>query len=417
MLTLSSTEEITTELLVVGAGPIGASFALLADFFGFQTTLVDAKKEVTAHTEDIRNLAIVLGSWRLLQSICVVDDLKSHVQPLNGLEAIDGERHFFGKPSVKISNSDLNNELDPLGYMVEAKRLQLALDKCLKSNPRIKVIRPAKFVSMSEGNNHLQARLNNNMLIQSQLVVACDGSNSKIRESAGIKTEGHDYGKSVITTNVDLDHEHNGVARQIFTREGPFATLPLQGNRANLAWYVKSETANALTHLKKPEFTAELNNRFADFAGQMKVTSNILSFPLRMKISERMIDKRVALIGEAARTINPLAGQGLNLGFKDVAALIEVLVDARRLGLDIGSLSILERFQKWRRADSTATAFSMDSIDWCFSNQLLPIKLFRCIALSTVNRSSVLKTLLARYASATQKGLPCLLLGENLMEF
>ena len=407
---------ITTELLVVGAGPIGATFALLADSFGFQTTLIDAREEVTPHSEDIRNLAIVLGSWRLLESISVVDQLTTPLQHLNGLEAVDGEQKLYGKPSVRISNYDLSNRKDPLGYMVEAKQLQTALEKCLNATPSVRVIRPAKFESMSEGKNFVQASLNNNMMIQSQLVVACDGSNSKIRESTGIKTEGHDYGKSVITTNVDLDHEHNGVARQIFTREGPFATLPLQGNRANLAWYVKSETANALTHLKKPEFTAELNNRFADFAGQMKVTSNILSFPLRMKISERMIDKRVALIGEAARTINPLAGQGLNLGFKDVAALIEVLVDARRLGLDIGSLSILERFQKWRRADSTATAFSMDSIDWLFSNQLLPTKLFRGMALSTVNRSNFLKTLLARYASATQKGLPRLLLGEKLME-
>lgn len=411
---MSSKTSKPCDIVVVGAGPVGSTLALLADSFGFNTVLVDARESEHRRKVDIRNLAIVSGSWRLLKAIAITDEVEEHCQPLNGLEAVDGGRHLFHSPKVEISNADLGVQDCPLGYMVEAKRLQNALDDSLHGNSRIDVIRPAKFESMCMLKNKIQVNLNSHEQILASLVVACDGSNSKVRESAGIKTEGHEYGKSVVTANVLLDHDHNGVARQFFTREGPFATLPLLGGKANLAWYVRSETANSLASLKNSDFEVELNGRFGNFAGHMKVSSAVLTYPLKMQIAERMIRERVALVGEAARTVNPLAGQGLNLGFKDVAALIEVLVDARRLGLDLGSLTVLERYQTWRRPDSNVTALSLDTIDWLFTNRLLSTKLLRGIALSTANQSKFLRKFLARYASATHNGLPRLLLGETL---
>lgn len=411
---MSSKTSIPCDIVVVGAGPVGSTLALLAASYGFNTVLVDARESERRRKDDIRNLAIVSGSWRLLKAIAITDEVEGHCQPLNGLEAVDGGRHLFNTPKVEISNADLGVQDCPLGYMLEANRLQNALDDSLQRNNRIDLIRPAKFESMSILSNKIQVNLNSREQILASLVVACDGSNSKVRESAGIKTEGHEYGKSVVTTNVLLDHDHNGVARQFFTREGPFATLPLLGGKANLAWYVRSETANSLASLDNSDFEVELNGRFGNFAGHMKVSSEVLTYPLKMRIAERMISERVALVGEAARTVNPLAGQGLNLGFKDVAALIEVLVDARRVGLDLGSLTVLERYQTWRRPDSSITALSLDTIDWLFTNRLLSTKMLRGIALSTANQSKFLRKFLARYASATHSGLPRLLLGETL---
>lgn len=411
---MSSNDTKSCDLVVVGAGPVGSCLALLADSYGFNTVLIDAREHDELPQNDIRNLALVLGSWRLLETLDIADELAPHSQPLNGLEAIDGGKHFFGTPKVKISNSDLNLDNCTLGYMVEAHRLEATLDKFVQSNSRINVIRPARFESMSSSHSHMQVVLNNGMSIQANLVIACDGANSAVRKSTGIRTEGHEYGKSVVSTNVSLSEDHQGIARQMFTSEGPFATLPLQGNKANIAWYVRTETAEALVQLKKQEFEAELNGRFSSFAGYMQVVSSVVTFPLRMQIAERMIDERVALVGEAARTINPLAGQGLNLGFKDVAALIEVLVDARRIGLDIGFFSVLERYQNWRRADSNATALALDSIDWMFTNQLPPTKLVRGLAFSTINRSKLLRRILARSASSALSGLPRLLKGEIL---
>lgn len=402
------------DILVVGAGPVGSTLALLADIHGFNTVLIDARETDNPHQVDIRNLAIVLGSWRLLNFIKIADKIETQSQTLNGLEAVDGGRHLFGQPKVEISSADLGADDSPLGYMVEAKQLQNVLDDSLRSNKRIKVVRPAKFETMSEGENLAQVTLSDKTSILARLVVACDGSNSKVREANGIGIEGHEYGKSVVTTNVLLDHDHRGVARQIFTHEGPFATLPLKGNRANIAWYVRTEAGKALARLRKTDFEAELNGRFSNFAGRMKVSSDILTYPLRMRLAENIVKERVALVGEAARTVNPLAGQGLNLGFKDVAALIEVLVDARRLGLDFGSLNVLERYQNWRRVDSNVTAVSLDTIDWLFTNRLISTNLFRGVILSTTNRSKFLRQFLARYASATQKGLPRLLLGKTL---
>lgn len=411
---MPSTTSKPCDILVVGAGPVGSAVALLSGSYGFDTVLIDARETVTLHQVDIRNLAIVLGSWRLLNSIGISDKIETQCQTLNGLEAVEGGQHLFGKPKVEISSSDLGASDDPLGYMVAAKLLQKALDDSLRSNHRISLIRPAKFESMTIDRNHVHVTLSNQTSIRTRLLVACDGSNSKVREASSINFEGHEYGKSVVTTNVLLDHDHRGVARQIFTREGPFATLPLQRNSANIAWYVRTETGEALARLQKTDFEAELNGRFSNFAGHMNVCADILTYPLRMRLAERLVSERVALVGEAARTVNPLAGQGLNLGFKDVAALIEVLVDARRLGMDFGSLTVLERYQNWRRVDSNVTALSLDIIDWMFTNRQISTKMFRGVALSITNRSKILRQYFARYASATQKGLPKLLLGKTL---
>lgn len=409
-----SGEIINCELAIVGGGPVGASLALLAAKAGFETVLIDARDPDGPPSKDGRNFAIVRGSWRLLEAAGVADQLVDAAQPLNGLEATDGGTHWFGAPTVLFTNDDLSDDSGTLGYMVEAQKMLPVLDSAVSSQTRLKRIAPAYFESLESSAGKIRLRLATGIQIKANLVAGCDGVNSPVRSAAGIGVEGRAYGKSVFAANVNLSKPHGGVARQLFTPEGPFATLPLSGNRANLAWYMKTGAAEALAGLTEPQIEAELNARFAEFAGHMTLSGKAIAYPLHLKIAESMITDRIALLGDAARRINPLAGQGLNLGFKDVAALVEIMCDARYEGLDIGAATVLQRYQQWRRFDANATALAIDGIDRAFSNDSNLLKPLRGAALSVANRLSPLRKAMARQASATQDSLPKLLRGETV---
>ena len=408
------TAPLTCDLAIIGAGPAGGALALLAAKAGFDTILVDARDLSAAGKTDGRNYAIVTGSWRLLEAAGIAQSLIDTAQPLNGLEAVDGGSHVFGAPSVLFSNEDLGDGTGPLGYMVEARRILPVMAKAFEAQDGLRVIAPEKFAGFEQSPGRILIKLEAGQQIAASLLAGCDGVNSPVRAAAGINVEGRAYGKSVFAANVHLERPHEGIARQLFTPEGPFATLPLTGNRANLAWYMKTGAAEALAKLDRSAIEAELNHRFADFAGKMTLESAPFAYPLHMKIAEKLIADRIALVGDAARRINPLAGQGLNLGFKDVGALIEIMCDARHEGLDIGSAPVLQRYQQWRRFDSNSTALAMDGIDRMFSNDNAALKPLRGLGLTLANTISPLRKALARRASSDQASLPKLLRGEAL---
>jgi len=399
------------ELAVVGAGPVGTSLAILAAQAGFAVTLIDGRPESGANATDTRTFAIVRGSWRLLRATGIGPALDGQTTPLNGLDAEDGGRHWFGAPHAAFHTDDLapDAEGEPLGQMVPAGALQAALDQRAAETPGLTWLRGARFSGMKTGPAGAEIALEDGQVIRAGLVAACDGINSAVRSSLGLKTEGRAYGKSVFAADVSLSRPHHGIARQLFTPEGPFATLPLPGNRANLAWYMKAGAAETLAKLPKEQIEAELNARFAGFAGEMKLDGPPLSYPLVMQIAEKMTGPRTALLGDAARRINPLAGQGLNLGFKDVGALVDVMTEARETGLDPGSDTVLARYQEWRRFDSALTAMTMDLIDRAFSNDNVLLKPLRGLALMAANRIAPLRRALARQASADQAHLPSLM--------
>ena len=401
----------TTDLVVVGAGPVGTSLAILAAQAGFAVTLIDGRPPAGANAADTRTFAIVRGSWRLLRATGIGAELAAHITPLNGLDAEDGGTHWFGAPHAAFSTEDLDAdpEDEPLGQMVPAGLLQAALDRRAAETPGLVWMRGARFSGMETGPRGAAVHLEDGTKVHGELIAACDGINSAVRQSLGLKTEGRSYGKSVFAADVTLSRPHGGIARQLFTPEGPFATLPLPGNRANLAWYMKSGAAETLAKLPKDQIEAELNARFANFAGEMRLDGPPLSYPLVMQISEKMTGPRTALLGDAARRINPLAGQGLNLGFKDVGALIDVMTEARETGLDPGSDTVLARYQEWRRFDSNLTAMTMDLIDRAFSNDNPVLKPLRGFALMAANRVAPLRRALARQASADQDHLPSLM--------
>jgi 2-octaprenyl-6-methoxyphenol hydroxylase len=293
--------------------------------------------------------------------------------------------------------------------MVPAAALQAALDRQASRTPGLTWIRGGRFSGMTPAPSGAHVRLADGQTLCAGLVAACDGIHSDVRTALGIRTEGRAYGKSVFAADVKLARPHDGIARQLFTPEGPFATLPLPGNRANLAWYMKAGAAETLAKLPGHQIEAELNARFESFAGRMELDGAALSYPLVMQIAVAMTGPRTALLGDAARRINPLAGQGLNLGFKDVGALIDVMTEAREAGLDPGSDTVLARYAEWRRFDASMTAMAMDLIDRAFSNDNMILKPLRSLALIAASRITPLRRAMARQASADQTHLPSLM--------
>ncbi|MEM7661220.1 MAG: UbiH/UbiF/VisC/COQ6 family ubiquinone biosynthesis hydroxylase [Pseudomonadota bacterium] len=396
------------DIIIVGAGPTGGTLALAAAQSGLKVVLLDARSRTDRNKRDGRNFAIVRGSWALLNSVGLAEAIGDTAEPLNGLEAVDGGTHWFGAPWALFDTDDLpiRDDGTPLGYMVEAEKLQTAIDNALENEENIDWQADTRFDTVEFETGRAVVAIENGKSLRTRLLIGCDGVNSPVRNTAGITTEGREYGKSVFAANVKLSKPHQGIARQLFTPEGPFATLPLSGNRANLAWYMKTGAAETMAAMDKGNIEAELNARFAHFAGDMTLEGKAIAYPLILQIANEMIAPRIALVGDAARRINPLAGQGLNLGLKDVAALAEVLEDSARAGLDIGSLNVLERYQSWRRFDANSTALGLDIIDRVFSNDNAVLKPLRGLGLLAANRLRPVRRALARQASADQKSLP-----------
>ncbi len=398
------------DLAIVGAGPAGASLAILAAKAGFSVCLIDARDNKASTRRDTRTFAVVAGSWRMLGRAGVHDALADKIEPLNGLEAVDGGKHYFGAPSVFFDLTDLNADSDePLGQMVPAQALQAALDEQLAKSDNLTWLKNAWLSDIETTGATATISTRSGHKVTAGLVAACDGVNSPVRNALNIPTVGRPYGQSVFAADVRLEIPHNGIARQLFTPEGPFATLPMPDNCANLAWYMKTGAAEALAKFPVEKIEAQLNERFGDFAGPMKIIGPPLAYPLHLQLAERMIGPRTALVGDAAHRINPLAGQGLNLGFKDVAALIEVMEDSQRVGLDPGAETSLKSYEEWRRIDTNATALFMDAVDRLFTNDNPVLKPIRSLALTAANTLTPIRRAMAKQASADQATLPRLM--------
>ncbi|MEM1036875.1 MAG: FAD-dependent oxidoreductase [Pseudomonadota bacterium] len=400
------------DTVIIGAGPMGSTLALGLAGLGLDVVLIDARDPKAEKRLDGRNFAVVTGSWRLLKSVGVPDALLESSEPLMGLEAIDGGTHFFGAPSVLFKDDDIGEDGDPLGYMVMAEPLQAVLDETVAEAANIEVIAPALFTGLESEPGLNRIHLKDGRTIETRLLIGCDGVKSPVRNALGIATEGRDYKTSVFTANVQLSQPHFGIARQLFTPEGPFATLPLQGDRANLAWYMKRGAAEALVAMGKEAAEAELNARFAEFAGEMTIDGEAGSYPLILQLARSLIGPRGALVGDAVRRVNPLAGQGLNQGMRDVAALIEVVEDAMRVGLDFGSEGVLQRYSQARHFEGHSSALALDGIDRLFSNDLMLTKPARTLGLLAADGVRPLRRFLARMASATETDVPKLMRGE-----
>ena len=349
----------------------------------------------------------------LLEQIGLWSLMKEHAQPISEIDVTDSELdndyrpvfiNFFGETALG----------QPAAYIIEHEVLAAPIYKALEEHDQIKLIENDSVSAMSSDVRSAELELASGALHRAQLVIGADGRGSNMRKLAGIKTVTSDYHQNGIVVTVQLGQPHNGKAVQHFLPSGPFAILPLTGDRASLVWTESRELAPEMVALDDEAFVAEINKRFAPDLGEVSLAGPRAHFPLSLSVARSFIGERLALIGDAAHGVHPLAGQGMNIGLRDVAALAEIIVETERLGLDIGDATALERYQQWRRFDGVMSAFAMDGLNRLFSNDNGMLREMRGFGLRLVDRLPPLKAFFVREAAGLNGDVPRLMKGEPI---
>lgn len=396
----------------------GASFAGLALARALQQTfdgtlriaLID-KAAAPAVAHDARAFAIWAGGKNVLDALGAWRALEASAEPMTAIEISDSALDDGLRPSL-LTYSAITASGDIAGYIVPAKALHEALYASLGADPNITWIAPAEATGLSLDTGVISARMADGQTISSSLLVAAEGRASPLREAAGIKTTGWDYGQRGIVATVQFSESHFGVAVQHFLPGGPFAILPLRDNRACITWSSADEEARQVLALDKAAFLAELDKRIGGRFGSITLVEGPQSWPLNLKIARSYKAPRFALIGDAAHGVHPIAGNGVNLALRDVAALAECLADAARLGLDLGDNEALERYERWRRFDTTMSAAAYDGLNRLFSTDSVVLRAVRGAGLSAVDRMGVIKNLIVEEAAGLTGDTPKLVRGE-----
>ena len=344
----------------------------------------------------------------MLEAIGLAPLLDGKTQPINDIRVSDGGSPLF----LHFDHRSVSNE--PFGYMVENRHLRQALDALAGDLSGLVRFQPAEVVAMEREAHGVTVTLKDGTEIHGSLLVGADGRGSRVRESAGIKVHSAEYGQAGIVTTVEHERDHNGCAQERFLPAGPFAVLPMTGRRSSLVWTEPTARAAALMKLDTEDFDAEMRARLGDYLGEAHCVGPRWSYPLGVQIADRYIDQRLALVGDAAHGVHPIAGQGLNMGLRDVAALAEVVSDAKRLGMDLGDATVLERYQRWRRFDNVLLTAVTDGLNRLFSNDIAPLRMARDLGLGLVNRIPPLKRFFIQHARGSVGELPKLLLGHPL---
>lgn len=402
-----------SDIAIIGGGLNGAALALALAQSGFEVTIFDRTPATTRLDDafDGRATAIAAGSRNMLRALGVWERVSENAQPIEDILVTDGRVSEGASSSfLHFDHRDVGDE--PFGNLVENRHLRRALDEAMAQeggiDRRMIGVRRIEYgtgfadLTLEDGGSH-----------RASLAVACDGRRSPTAMAAGVRYTGWDYPQTGIVATVAHAEPHQGVAHEYFLPSGPFAILPLTGNRSSLVWTEKTALAAAAMALDDAAFEAEVARRFGDFLGEVSVEGPRWSYPLSLALADEYVKPRLALVGDAAHGVHPIAGQGLNLGYKDCAALTEVLVEAARRGEDIGDLNVLRRYERWRRFDNTAMALGMDVINRLFSNDSGPLRMARRFGISMVNRLGPAQRFFMRQAAGTTEGLPKLMSGRR----
>jgi 2-octaprenyl-6-methoxyphenol hydroxylase len=405
--------ERRVDVAVAGAGAAGLALAVaLARALrpGFSLAVCDPALGAEPAADD-RVSAIAGGARRLLTAIGAWQRLKGPVQPIVSMEITDSRLDDVMRPTFLSFDSEAAHG-EPAAHMAENRDVLVALREVAReAGVRLLPVAVAEFAASED---FVDLRLGDDSHLRTRLLVAADGARSKLRTQAGIKTVNWSYGQSGIVATIGHEREHGGRAVQHFLASGPFAILPLAGKQSSIVWTEKTEEAERLLALPRQEFHGELERRFGLQLGEIEVLSPPRAHPLGFSIARTFIADRFALIGDAAHVIHPIAGQGLNLGLRDVAALAECITEAARLGLDPGAPDVLARYERWRRFDTMAMGFTTDALNRLFSNRSDALKLLRDLGLGLVDRAPPLKRLFAAEAAGLTGKVPRLLRGEAL---
>lgn len=400
--------------IVIGGGAFaGLALALaLRQGLGPEIPVIVADPALgTRPSRDPRATAIVAACRRLFEAIGAWDDVRSETQPILDMVVTDSRLEDATRPVFLNFAGDVAPG-EPFAHMVENRRLIDAL--VVRAEAEGIDLRATAVTSYDARSEGIDVTLGDGSVVAAGLLVAADGARSKLRERAGIATHGWQYDQSGIVVTVGHERDHEGRAEEHFLPAGPFAILPLSGKRSSLVWTERRAEAARIVALSDEEFHVELERRFGLHLGEVKALDKPRAFPLSYFVARSFVAERLALVGDAAHVIHPIAGQGLNMGLKDVAALAEVVVDAARLGMDLGGADVLERYQRWRRFDTMAMGVATNSLNFLFSNQSTLLRTVRDIGLGLVDRAPPLKNLFIRQAAGLTGEVPRLLKGEAL---
>ena len=402
----------TTDLIVIGGGLIGPSLALSLAQAGFRVTVLDrvAVARRDAPDFDGRAYAIALGSARLMQALGVWGSVEDHAEAIRDIHVAEGVPS--GVPLLHFDPRELDE--GRVGWIVEDRWLRGALLAALDAADDITQLAPVEVAGIDYHSASATVRLADGRALSAPLVIACDGRRSGVAEAAGIRRLRWGYDQTGLVNAIEHELPHQGLAHQSFFPGGPFAVLPLPGDRSSLVWSEQTAEAERLQALNDAAFTAEIAARIGPRLGRIELAGRRWTYPLDLTLAARYFAPRLALAGDAAHGIHPIAGQGLNIGLRDVAALTEVLVEAARIGEDIGAANVLERYQRWRRFDATALALGMDALNRLFSNRNPALRLARDTGLTAVNRLGGLRRAFMREAAGVEGDVPRLLRGQAL---
>lgn len=396
------------DLAIVGGGPVGLTLALalVRSVEGMRVAVLD-RRDFAVPT-DQRASAIAAGVKRVFQSLGLWDTLAPAASPILGMKITDSGTGDISRPLfLKFEGEVAPGE--PFAHMLPNTAMIAALLDALKD--KVTFIAPVEITGYAVDAAMARLSLADGRVIAAPLVVASDGGNSALRGMAGISVIAHDYGQSGIVTTITHELDHQGVAYEHFRPAGPFASLPLSGKRSSLVWTERRDAAARYQQLPLDEVATQIEAVMGSSLGAVTVDEKLQVFPLKMQIAREFVAPRLALIGDAAHVVHPIAGQGLNLGLKDVAALAEVVVDAMRLGLDHGARDVLERYQRWRRFDTALMAMVTDGMNRLFSNEVAPVRALRDFGLGVVDRLPPLKDAMMARAAGLERGGPKLLRG------
>lgn len=407
---MSSTSPLRVDVLINGGGPIGALLASLLGHAGIRVAVVEAAtpEALARPGTDARAIAIAYTARKVIAAAGAWDGMRDEAGEILEIRVTDDCSPFY----LHYDHLDVGD--DPLGWIMPNPAIRRELLASLVKAPSVSLLAPARLKRLERVAHRVEAELEDGRIVHAALAVAADGRGSLVRQQAGITLTRRDYRQSGIVCIMEHDEPHRGIAHERFLPAGPFAILPLAGNRSGIVWTEPNATAAAICAQSDGDFRDELAAKVGDFLGDIRLEGARFHHPLTLQFADRMVDHRLALVGDAAHGMHPIAGQGMNMGIRDVAALAEVVADALRLGLDAGGPDVLERYQRWRRFDTMLMLGLTDGLDRLFSNDVEPLKHARRLGLAAVHRLGHTKKFFMRHAMGLVGDLPRLMKGERL---
>jgi 2-octaprenyl-6-methoxyphenol hydroxylase len=404
-----------TDIAIVGGGLNGTALALALAGAGLRVSVVDAQPAAprTLDGFDGRSYALALTSVRLLEGIGVWDHVAEHAQPMLEIKVTDG-RAGEGPSPFFMHFDHAEIEEGPMGHMVQDRHLRRALMTAVAQADGVEILNSNEVIAQQPDSTGITLTLASGATLRARLCVGADGRRSGTATRAGIKRTGWAYNQTALVCAVEHALPHHGIAHQFFMPPGPLAILPLTGNRSSIVWSETTQNAARIHALPDAEYLDVLRPRFGDFLGDIALAGARYTYPLGLSLAHDMVAERVALLGDSAHGVHPIAGQGLNAGFRDIAALCEVIVDARRRGEDFGAGGTLVRYQEWRRFDNATLALATDSFNRLFSNDNALLRMMRDVGMGVISALPGLRRTFIREAAGLNGDLPRLMRGLPL---